>query len=413
MTSTGPGSLRPESGFEEPKAKDGGTTWAQRWHRVRLIPFILLVICALVAVIFGRVTEQRQAAADALPPEQEAVSGEYLLPQDVCAPTLTDPAPGEPWSAENVEASEAAYLENMDLLPAGGYSYVDGDDEWAFWGDQQANNFSQAVGRSYLGQDEAEAWASYYRTVQSELANQGIDLIIQVVPADWSVVPEQMPDWTEELRGPTNLDYLHDAYPDLPIMDTRQPLRDAAVDGDVYAKRNSHWTAFGGSVGWATLADCLGALDAKYEPLGPLGYTELEPIVMPSEFEAFGLPTIDEPTMIPSLEATASPMEVTFEDGTTKTTTTAEGLDMIVLPAVTVTERPQSELTALILRDSQGSNIAAGWQAGFASTKQIRHSVDTPGARADVLGEAAAFKPDVVIFEVTERHLNFVPVLPE
>ncbi|PPG05024.1 hypothetical protein C5E06_03900 [Pseudoclavibacter sp. RFBI5] len=413
MTSTGPGSLRPESGFEEPPSKQGRVTWAQRWHRVRLIPFILLLVCALIAVISGRITQQSLAAADALPPEQGPASAAFALPQETCAPTLANPVTGNPWSAENADASEAAFEENMGALPAGGHSYVEGNDDWVFWGDEQANNFSQALGRSYLGQEEAEEWASYFRTVQAQLAQQGTDLIIQVVPADWAVLPEELPGWAQELRGPTNLDHLHDAYPDLPIMDTRQPLRDAAVDGDVYAKRNSHWTPFGGAVGWATLADCLGSVDAKYEPLAPLDFSELEPVVVSSEFEAFGLPSLDVPTMIPSLEASASPMSVSFADGSTEEMTTNVGLDMLLLPATTVTESPQSDLKALVLRDSQGSNIAAGWQAGFASTKQIRHSFDDPNARVDVLGEAAEFQPDVVIYEITERHLNFVPVLPE
>lgn len=86
---------------------------------------------------------------------------------------------------------------------------------------------------------------------------------------------------------------------------------------------------------------------------------------------------------------------------------------MLELPAMTETLDPQSEATALIVRDSQGNSIGPAWQAGFASTKQIGHNLGSAGPPADIVAEADEFQPDVVVFEITERYLNWIPTLPE
>lgn len=427
MTAVGPGGLRPDDGFTEPKSEDGRRTWAQRWHRVRLVPLILLVVAALIATITGVVTA-RDAAKQVVPPgavqetqtaqpvtvETSATPASTTSTADVCAPKPVDVVTGSPWTGEAREASEAVYSAELAKLETPRVA-VAGDDNWMFWGDIEANNFSQSLGRSFLSADEADEWAGYFTELRGELDERDIDLVIQVVPADWSVYPEMLPDWAEELRGPTTLEYLITSYPELPIMDMRQALRDAKSGGPVYAPGNSHWSPYGAAIGWEQLAACLGSVDEKYASLSPLEFSELEPVPADDSQPEPGLALSEAPVdwAQPVLQSPASKMLLTSGDGSVVETTTAERLDMLELPAMTETLDPQSEATALIVRDSQGNSIGPAWQAGFASTKQIGHNLGSAGPPADIVAEADEFQPDVVVFEITERYLNWIPTLPE
>lgn len=412
MTAVGPSGLRPDSGFEEPKSESGRLTWAQRWHRVRLIPLILLLIAAIIATVAGYQTRQAVALEEFVPPEEAPESEVARLPAAQCQPGLVDPVDGSPWTGEQRDASEAIWKEHIGTDPDA-QLFVPGENGWVFWGDTQANNFSQALGRSFLSDEESEDWADYFRTIDEGLRAEGIDFVIQVVPADWSVYPEQLPEWAQELRGPTAFDYLVDAHPELPIVDSRQALRDASTEGAVYAPGNSHWSPYGAAIGWQQLAGCLGALDAKYQSLAPLKYSSIGDMPVISEFEAYGFPTTDTGWGTPELDQAPPKMQATINDGTVLDVDAGKGLDMLQLPATTVTEGAQSDLRALIVRDSQGNSAGPTWQTGFAETKQVTSNLGSATEQIpDVLAEAAAYQPDIVIFEMTERYLNWIPVLP-
>lgn len=412
MTAVGPSGLRPDSGFEEPKSEGGRLTWAQRWHRVRLIPLILLIVAAIVATLAGYQTRQAIAQEQFEPPEVAPASEEPRLPAAQCQPGLVDTVAGSPWTGDERDASEVVWNEQIRSNPDA-QLYVPGQDGWVFWGDTQANNFSQALGRSFLSEEESEEWGDYFRTIDEGLSAQGIDFVIQIVPADWSVYPEHLPEWAQELRGPTAFDYLLDAHPDLPIVDARQDLRDAAANGAVYAPGNSHWSPYGAAIGWERLASCLGAVDDKYQALAPLQFSSVGDMPVISEFAAYGFPTTDTGWGTPVLDQAPPKMQATINDGSVLDADAAKGLDMLQLPATTVTDGAQSDLRALIVRDSQGNSAGPTWQTGFAETKQLTSNLGSATEQMpDVLGEAADYKPDVVIFEMTERYLNWIPVPP-
>ncbi|WP_424463403.1 alginate O-acetyltransferase AlgX-related protein [Pseudoclavibacter helvolus] len=412
MTAVGPSGLRPDSGFEEPASKSGRRTWAQRWHRVRLIPLIILLIAAIIATIVGYQTRHASAMEEFIPPEEAPESETARLPAAACQPGLVDPVTGSPWTGDERAASEEIWSEHIGTDPDA-QLFVPGEDGWVFWGDTQANNFSQALGRGFLSDDESEEWAEYFRTIDEGLSAQGIDFVIQVVPADWSIYPQQLPEWAQELRGPTALDYLINAHPDLPIVDARQDLRAASADGAVYAPGNSHWSPYGAAIGWQRLAACLGAVDEKYQALAPLEYSSIGDMPVISEFEAYGFPTTETGWGTPVLDQAPPKMQATLNDGSVLDADASKGLDMLQLPATTTTQGAQSELRALIVRDSQGNSAGPTWQTGFAETKQVTSNLGSATEQIpDVLAEAAAYQPDLVIFEMTERYLNWIPALP-
>lgn len=373
------------------------------WQRLYLVPFCILLVAVVVATVVGAITRDRLAQAQFEPPVNGMTTGEGL-PGTCAAPQA--PLPDQqPWLAQARSTSEQTFQVNLDDAAA----TVEGEDGYVFWGDVQASNFSQAIGRRVLTQAEMDGWYAAMDSLRDRLGEQGIDLVIQIVPAKWSVTPEHLPAWTHNIVGSTTFDYLRYAHPDLPVMDMRGPLQDAQAERPVYTPLNSHWNTYGGSVGWQQLAECLTAVDGeRYAGLAPLEIASYETEPAGNEFEPFGYADagVNE---VPVWAQEPAAMTLTTNDGSEQQVATDRPVDMLELPATTVTESAQSEASALILRDSQGNSISPGWQAGFAETWQYPHNLDKPDQPVDMLQLAQQHGPDVVVLELTERHLNFVP----
>ena len=386
----------------EELARSGG--FARFWKRWHLVPFAILMVAVIVATVAGVVTRERLREAAFAPPVGGTTTGESL--PGACAAPSPDLPAEQPWQGQARVPSEQAFKLGVDANSM----VVPGKDGWVFWNDIQANNFSQALGRRVLSQAELDAWYAAMHRLDETLGAQGIDFVIQVVPAKWSVYPQQLPEWATNLRGSTTLDYLRYAHPDLPILDMREGLRAASAEQHVYTPLNSHWTRWGAAQGWGILAGCLGAVNAdRYAGLGPLGIADVTPAAESNEFAPFGFAPTGENDPVPVWSTPPGTMSVTLGSGAVSEQPTDHGIDMLELPAHTVTAAPQSAATAVIFRDSQGNNIGAGWQAGFAQTWQVAHNLDKPDQPVDFAGIALQHKPDVVVLEITERHLNFVP----
>ncbi|MDO5052059.1 MAG: hypothetical protein Q4E05_04100 [Pseudoclavibacter sp.] len=396
---------RPDGGLREAPGAElrlGPAGLRCLWDRLRLVPFILLLLCVLAASIVGLIARERLAAVD---PQREPASAGAGLPS-ACGPAPEAIPADQPWAPERREQAEAVWRTHMaaERLPL-----VEGEDGWVFWGDVQAQNFSQALGRRALNRQELAAWSGYLRRLQNELAARDVDLIVQIVPAKWTVYPQQLPEWAQQLRGATSFELLRSAHPELPILDMRQRLREASAGHPVYTPRNSHWTAYGADIGWAQLSECLLALDpARYAGLAALPAARYEPAPEGSEFAAWGYPS-GEPADVRPVRQAAGGMTVRTAEGVERRTVTEEAVDMLDLPVTTLGDAPQSEASALILRDSQGTAIAPGWQAGFARTDQYAHDLDHPERAPDPVALAERLRPDVVVLEFTERHLHYPP----
>ena len=112
-----------------------------------------------------------------------------------------------------------------------------------------------------------------------------------VAPANWDVYPHKLP------RGPSGcgaapvLQTLMREHPDLPWIDTRSALREAARTNPTYEPLNSHWTPYGGYVAWKAIARCLrvttpGAGSPNRRP--PI--TGVGVAAGPNEFGYYGVP---------------------------------------------------------------------------------------------------------------------------
>lgn len=389
-----------------------------RWRHLRYVPLVVLLVCALLAALGGFYVTRLQAAA--LEELQDSASrpapvtptptadGDRALPAS-CTPAV-EGSGSEPWVGEAAAASEAVWTAHADDLSE---AYVHGRDGWIFWGDIQAQNFSQALGRRSLSVAEAGTWRTYLTTLRDGLAAEGIPLYIVVAPAKWAVYPQQLPEWTDGIRGSSALDQLIAGGSDLPFVDLRAPLREASEEHPTYSAVNSHWTDWGAAVGWRSTTACMAASDPAFEGIGLPPVSGVTVSDEGNEFASFGVDSPGPDWTSPQFAQPLLPMTVSIDGGPQQTVAGERRIGLEEMPAETWTEGAQSDLSALVVRDSFGVSLSTYIDQSFAHTWQIRHFFDYPAdQQPDILAVAREKQPDVVILQIAQRHLVFPPPVP-
>lgn len=387
------------------------TVRPDRWRRLRYVPLVTLLVCALLAAVGGAIVSARLdalAAENAPAPVDPSptADGEGALPAD-CTPSV-DPPAAEAWTGAAREASEVTWNAHAEELNS---AIVVGRDDWVFWGDIQAQNFSQALGRRALTVREADAWRDYLLHLRDGLAEQGVPLYIVIAPAKWAVYPQELPEWTDDIRGSSALDQLLAADPDLPFIDLRAPLRAASEDVQTYSRLNSHWTDYGAAVAWQSIADCLAETDPA---LADVTLPEISSVTIgeSNEFSDFGRTAAPDWTT-PQFAEPLLPVTVSIDGGPAVLSPGDRRIGLGELPAETWTDGAQTDASALVVRDSFGVSLSPYLQQSFSHTWQVRHYFDYPAdQQPDILELAAERKPDVVILQIAQRHLIFPPPIP-
>jgi hypothetical protein len=324
----------------------------------------------------------------------------------VCHPAVTPP-PHQLWLTPQASKAQAVWDAHADDLTE---PYVTGKNGWVFWNDVQANNFSQAVGRRTLSNQEAAQWHTYLSDVQAQLAAKKIPFYVVVTPAKWDVYPQELPQWAQDIRGSGPLDQIEHQFPDLPIVDLRTPLREASKSNPVFSKVNSHWTDYGAYVGWETMAKCINDVSPSIGPVSAPASSGVTLGPQSNEFATYGIPNPAKPDWtVPNYSQPLAPVKVTDSAGKTTTVAGTVPTDLSLLPVSTTTKDAQTNKSALVLRDSFGNGMSVFLQQSFAKTWQVRHNFDDPTHIPDVGALVTAHKPDVVILQISERHLNFPP----
>lgn len=374
-----------------------------RWSRVRLLPLVLLVIAAVAALVLGLAWKGQNPYGVALP---EATAAPSASLPETCTPAFAREGASDPWSADP-SAAEAVYQQHAESLQ--GY-FVEGQDGHLVLGEPHSQNVSQALGRVQLDPPHLEAWHAHIANLQAELAADGRELLVVVAPAKWETVPEALPAWTEGLLGPTMLDQLLAAHPELPVVDVRAAMEAADDEHPLYSPLNSHWTDYGAWVAFGAVAECMRQVSLEYADVDAPEVTGVTRTTDRSEYSGAGWsgPSGEDWTL-PVYAEPAATMEVTWADGTVETLDTHAQLDMLQLPASTRTPTATTDLSALILRDSTGNAFGPPAQAVFSEITQRVHALDDPAAMPDAPALAAEVDAGVVILVMTERYLALVP----
>lgn len=375
------------------------------WRRFRDIPLVILVVLSLIAAVVGWVTQYRLDAAGAAPAAVAAPAGsEPDAAADACRPAIDSPD-SEPWIEPDGTAAATWREHSAELAEP----VVLGRDGWAFYNDQIEENFSQAVGRRYLTIAEVTAWHDYFSALDAALAEQGIELSIQVSPSATSVYPEQLPEWTDGIVGSTPLDQFLAASPDLPIVDFRHDLRVAAESENVFTPVNSHWTDWGGYIAWQTYASCHDATYPASDPVWVPTADGAESTGIYNEYAPYGVPDAEPAWTAPVFTEDFAEVSVTAADGTTAMVDGHDPVDLGKLPASTTTDDARTAQSALIMRDSMGNALTPYWGQEFAKTWQIQHRYDDWSNPPNYRALVDQYNPDVVIVQLAERHLANPP----
>lgn len=232
-----------------------------------------------------------------------------------------------------------------------------------------------------------------------------------IAPAKGDVYPGRLPNWAQDLRGFVSLDLLMKTHPELPFIDTRPELREAGQVNATYSPLNSHWTYYGGYVAWQTVTSCLRASDTAFASLSVPPISGVTARADFNEFASFEVvpsvqPTWTVPVYSEPLPATTA---VSLVSGDPVQLDGDNVVDMTQLPVETTSENAQSDLTLLALRDSTGSALSPLWSTSFAHTVQFQHGVGGTGEVLNVGSLVSKYKPNVTLFVMTERYLDYGP----
>jgi len=376
------------------------------WNRVTYIPLIILAVLSVAALTAGIAVDRtfvraQNAPAPVAPPAAEASELSTL-----CRPPVAPPA-SEPWLTGD-PAAFAAWDEHADELAE---HYLIGPNGWIFWSDYVEAYASQAIGKAFLTVAEIDRWVSYYTSIRDGLAAEGIDFYIIVTPSTSSVYPEELPTWMQELRGSTILDQFMAGAGDLPVIDLRADMIAAAATSDynLFSWSNSHWTEYGGYVGWEQIAPCVNAMFPDQQPLRVPPLEGVEVVGDFNEWAPYGVASPGADWAVPILGGSLEDVTLTVKDGTTSVVPGDSVLDASLLPASTSVEQSWTGKSALILRDSMGGALSPFWAQSYSSTFQIYHEYAGYETFPKYRELVAEHRPDVVVLQLAERHLIAVP----
>ncbi|MDQ4215375.1 alginate O-acetyltransferase AlgX-related protein [Microbacterium sp. ASV81] len=380
----------------------GATPRAPRrwWRHAGYAPLSVLAAASVAALLLGMTTTAQQNR-HTVPAVTAAPTGTAKE----CRPPVAAPA-AQPWLSGGASAEQTWQQHSAELAKP----YLVGSNGWTFWSDYIEQYASQAVGRDTLSQAQLDAWASYHKSIRDNLAAQGIEFYIEITPSTSSVYPEQLPTWMQSLRGSTILDQYLSVAGDLPVIDLRQNLIAAKTpDTHLFSWSNSHWTGYGGYVGWKQIASCVNAMHPSDKPLQVPAITGTRVIGDFNEWASFGVPSPGQDWSVPTF---AHPLQdVTYTDNNQQTKTVPGDTDMDAgwLPLHTSVPNSWTGKSALIIRDSMGNALSPYWDQAYSPTVQVSHLYNSYSVWPNYRQLVDEYHPKVVIVQIAERHLINAP----
>ena len=377
MTSDSAAELRTKKGRR--KKKDGENRGGPRQIVNRVLLTFIAVVVLTAAFVLPRVYENR------------------FEPKD---PEVGVNAPALSADQEDVFLEQTAAGEHPGLA-------LPGRDGFYFLGDAHNANISQAVGRRTYSQAEINQFSSALRAQQAYLASKNIPLAFVISPAKWSIYDEKLPEWTDGMPKTHIIDQLLTADPELPLVDVRQALIDAKQTADTYSPFNSHWTDYGAAVAWAPIAEWLGT---HAQSVGDVPVPVIEDVEVladhDNEFDRmYGIKGAN-PWTVPVFETELPGYQITTPDGVTNQHEPGTGVEIGNLPATTSSPDAPNDARVLLMVDSTAGGLSPILASTFKETMMVRHYLDIPAMQPSVVQLVEDFQPDLVMYLMTERHLN-------
>jgi len=270
---------------------------------------------------------------------------------------------------------------------------VIGKNGWFYLGNSYNRVMDQHRGLLPLSADSARYIAQHLARRQAELARQNSRLYVLIAPDSHTIYPENLPDRLQPASGTTRLDILGQAvkHTTVPFVDLRDTLLTARHERFVYRQTDTHWNDIGSMIGSAAL---LNRIRQNYPNL---------PLLQLSDFKI-------------------EKQRGGGGDLVTMLTVQQERKDKVFYA---VTPTPQAKATQTASVPNPVSGFASSRFKGNGTGKLLfigdsfSHSMmpflaayfrESYFVRASRIDPAlvATERPDVVVFEVVERNLNYL-----
>ncbi|HNC90581.1 MAG TPA: hypothetical protein PL000_16750, partial [Anaerolineales bacterium] len=268
-----------------------------------------------------------------------------------------------------------------------------GKDGWLFYsGDFSIHDYQKTSPVSKKNLKEVEA---ILNQLNDAAMRSGGSLLVVIPPDKNTIYPQYMPDEIPVLGEVSRLEqfmqYMQE-HTNIQIMDLRPVLSEASQSTQVYFKSDAHW-------------NCLGAYYASAEIMSLISISH--PEVRPRPLSDFEIGT-----MVDSTLDISKTMGLGLQEETWVLTPKFE-THVEVMPApfaenkqMRVSENSQTDLpTAVILHDSfYNECLNQLLEPYFSKTYSLHYGTSK---LSDYVGLIEKEKPDVVIVEFAERHIEY------
>ncbi len=279
-----------------------------------------------------------------------------------------------------------------DELQGGNFSVVEGKDGWLFLDESDSIEIMRLyTDPTYMPTRVVDAWTKALKERRDYFAERGITYLTLVVPDACLVYPEKLPE-SVTMADATPFSMIAAQLDDETLQQCVYPV-EALVAGrsvrETYRPTDSHWTDWGAYLGYRATMDHLANLRDDIEIVEP---GRLSWSTTPS-YGALGVVMEDE---------RVETLEVAEVNGST--VAPVRGVMNEVRDGYNLEEQDRPDLpSAIIFRDSFMTNASKYFSQSFRRTSYTSQ----PNAVLDDLVRLE--KPDVVIFEISERRMFRAP----
>lgn len=280
-----------------------------------------------------------------------------------------------------------------DMLRGGNFSVVEGRDGWLFLDQADSVEIMRLyTDPDYMPRDVVTAWAKALRDRRDYFAELGITYVTLVVPDACTVYPEKLPP-SITMNGVTPFSLIAAELDEETLAQCLHPVAELVAgrsERATFRPSDSHWTDWGAYLGYRATMERLSQDRDDLEILAPdrLRWSTR------NAFGALGAVMEDEPVEV---------LEVAEVVGSsTRVTRTVMNE---VRDAFIVMEQDRPELpSAIIFRDSFMTNASQFFSESF---RRVNYCSQPNAVLHDLVEQE---RPDVVIFEISERRM-FKPPL--
>lgn len=223
-------------------------------HKVRFVLFLLLLVAPSVTFLFVRDLIDSKNHENRKFAERPTLSLANL-------PSF--PQQFDDWFNDYLPYKNQLVMTNTiknDILGAGttameymtGSMVIKGKDNWLFYNAEKQQSFNDYMCNNLYEEAELARIADGYVKLQEKLGELGIELVVLYATNKEQVYPEYMPSSIVPVGSYSRTDQLVDymrAHTSVPLLYTKEALREEKEGRQLFYKYDTHWNSLGGFVG--------------------------------------------------------------------------------------------------------------------------------------------------------------------